>query len=155
MKLRQQLARTAGFQNYYAMKLEQAEGFGMDVSGAAVATIAASAGAGAADVRSAASACFSSWLAYDGSAWSSPPPSDATTMFAPHSLPPTRLTTHPPTHPPHPQVLFGMLDGLELDTRPIMEGGAPLSINRSINRSNQSINQYGRHGAGLPGEDRL
>ncbi|PSC69592.1 peptidase M3 [Micractinium conductrix] len=49
VKLRQQLARTAGFQNYYAMKLEQAEGFGMDV-------------------------------------------------------------------------LFGMLDGLELDTRPIMEG---------------------------------
>lgn len=33
VKLRNKLARVAGFKNYYAMKLEQAEGFGMDVSG--------------------------------------------------------------------------------------------------------------------------
>lgn len=31
VKLRNKLARVAGYQNYYAMKLEQAEGFGMDV----------------------------------------------------------------------------------------------------------------------------
>ena len=32
MKLRNKLARVAGYENFYAMKLEQAEGFGMDVS---------------------------------------------------------------------------------------------------------------------------